>query len=315
MDSKFSSKTPRKLLDMTKDEKLKFLNSFDLVLSDLDGVLWNQSEDIRGAGDGFNALKLGGKKVAFVTNNSVRSPKDYVSRFHAAGVDFNPEEMVHPLKSIIDYLNITKFEGRIYCIANELFKNSLKEAGYDVIEDPSKLFTESFSELGKYIFDKEKPSAVIVDVDFNFSGAKFMRAHQYLTRYPDCKYIVGASDKILPIRPGVEVLGPGRFQDILTQATNRTPIALGKPGLELSELVLQKFDISESSRVLMIGDMLEQDIGFGKNSNFQTLLVMTGGTKDHDLEDAANRELIPDFVTTGMVDFVDFFAEINSSKI
>lgn len=156
---------------------------------------------------------------------------------------------------------------------------------------------------------------MIVDVDFNLSGAKFMRAHQYLMNNPSCKYIVGASDKILPIRPGVEVMGPGRFQDILTQATNRTPIALGKPGLELSDLVLKKFGINERSRVLMIGDMLEQDIGFGKNSHFQTLLVMTGGAKDHHLEDPANSELIPDFVTRSMADFVDFFADINSSKI
>lgn len=156
---------------------------------------------------------------------------------------------------------------------------------------------------------------MIVDVDFNLSGPKFMRAHQYLKSNPSCKYIVGASDKILPIRPGVEVLGPGRFQDILTLSTNKTPIVLGKPGLELSELVLKKFEISERSRVLMIGDMLEQDIGFGKNSHYQTLLVMTGGAKDHDLEDPANSELIPDFVTKGMPDFVEFFADINSSKI
>uniref|UniRef100_T1H2V1 Uncharacterized protein n=1 Tax=Megaselia scalaris TaxID=36166 RepID=T1H2V1_MEGSC len=233
---KLTSKTPRQILEMTTAEKLSFLNSFDLVISDLDGVLWTEAGIIPNAGDGFNALKLGGKKVIFVTNNSVRSPKDYISKFSDAGVDFNPEEMVHPLTSIIDYLNITKFEGPIYCIANEVFKKAIKDAGFNVIEDQSKVFPESFTELGKYIFDKEKPNAVIVDVDFNLSGPKLMRAHQYLTRNPDCKYIVGATDKILPIRPGVQVMGPGCFQDALTQAVNRTPIALGKPGFELSNL-------------------------------------------------------------------------------
>lgn len=179
----------------------------------------------------------------------------------------------------------------------------------------SKVFPESFTELGKYIFDKEKPNAVIVDVDFNLSGPKLMRAHQYLTRNPDCKYIVGATDKILPIRPGVQVMGPGCFQDALTQAVNRTPIALGKPGFELSNLVMTKFGITERSRVLMIGDMLEQDIGFGIKSQFQTLLVMTGGTKQHDLKDPRNSELIPDFVTENMGDFLKFFAELNAEKI
>lgn len=156
---------------------------------------------------------------------------------------------------------------------------------------------------------------MIFDVDYNLSAPKLMRAHQYLNSNPECKYIVGASDKILPIREGVSVLGPGRFQDILTLSTNKTPIVLGKPGMELSELVLKKFEINERSRVLMIGDMLEQDIGFGKNSHYQTLLVMTGGAKDGDLEDPANSELIPDFVARSMSDFVEFFDDINSSKI
>lgn len=112
--------------------KIVYLSKFKFS-----GVLWTEAGVIPNAGDGFNALKLGGKKVIFVTNNSVRSPKDYKSKFSDAGVDFNPEEMVHPLTSIIDYLNITKFEGPIYCIANEVFKKAIKDAGFNVIEDVS----------------------------------------------------------------------------------------------------------------------------------------------------------------------------------
>lgn len=74
-----------------------------------------------------------------MTNNSVRPLKDYSNKFKTAGFDFNLEEMVHPLKSVIDYLNMTNFEGRIYCIANEFFKNSIKEAGFDVIDDVSSI--------------------------------------------------------------------------------------------------------------------------------------------------------------------------------
>lgn len=172
---------------------------------------------------------------------------------------------------------------------------------------------ESFKTLKEYIIDDEIPGAVIIDEDFNISGPKLMRAHQYLMKNPNCLYLTGASDKKLTIGDGVNVLGPGHFMDLIEKSANKKPIALGKPSRDLSDLVLKKFNISNRGRVLMIGDMLEQDIGFGKNSGFQTLLVLTGGTKRDELEEIKNRHLIPDFIADGLEDFVEFFRDLNKS--
>lgn len=137
-----------------------------------------------------------------------------------------------------------------------------------------------------------------------------MRAHHYLTKNSYCLYLTGASDKKLTVGDGINVLGPGYFMELLEKSAEKLPVALGKPSRDLSDLVMQKYNIKNRERVLMIGDMLEQDIGFGKNSGFQTLLVLTGGTRREELEEAKNIHLIPDFIADGMRDFLEFFLEI-----
>ena len=55
-----------------------FLNSFDTVLTDCDGVLWNESEPIQGSPEAINLLRRLGKKVVYVTNNSGHTRVGYV---------------------------------------------------------------------------------------------------------------------------------------------------------------------------------------------------------------------------------------------
>ncbi|KAL5275983.1 hypothetical protein ACFFRR_001669 [Megaselia abdita] len=281
----------------------------------MDGVLWNEINIIKNAANGLNLLKSQGKSVVYVTNNSVRSLKDFEILFKKSDIQAESKDIVNPLRSIIEYLKMIDFKEKIYCISNEPFKASLREAGFDVINDPSKILKESFKTLKEYIIDDENPGAVIVDEDFNISGPKIMRAHQYLTKNSQCLYLTGASDKKLTVGPGINILGPGYFMDLLETSAKKRPIALGKPSRDLSDIVMKKFKIKNRDRVLMIGDMLEQDIGFGKNSGFQTLLVLTGGTKLKELEDVKNNHLIPDFIADGMEDFVEFFRDFNKSKI
>lgn len=41
---------------------------------------------------------------------------------------------MHPVKSIVEYLNSIKFEGLIYILASEEFKNVLRKAGYKLLD-------------------------------------------------------------------------------------------------------------------------------------------------------------------------------------
>jgi len=78
--------------------------------------------------------------------------------------------------------------------------------------------------------------------------------------------------------------GPGAFIDVVAQAVGRQPITLGKPGEDLRKLLLERHREIPPSRVLFVGDSLASDIGFARASGYQTLLVLTGGTKLEDVQ-------------------------------
>ncbi|XP_004535351.1 pyridoxal phosphate phosphatase [Ceratitis capitata] len=306
--------TPKHILKLSRNEKLEFLNSFDRVFSDVDGVVWNLHHPIPQAEEGFKILINAGKEVSFISNNSIRPMSDFARKFKVLGMDFDEESFIHPAKSIVQYLKSINFKGLIYVIASDAVKNLLREAGYEFIDGPLEPIKESYTELARHIFGKEPVRAVIIDVDFNLSSTKLIRAHIFL-RHPDCILIEGATDKLMPVDVGVDIIGPGPFSQIISDSTKKPLITLGKPGKALAEMVVQRFDIKDTKRVLMIGDMLEQDVGFGRQCGFQTLVVLTGGTTIQKLQEECNPANIPDYYADSMADFVEFVEDLNKAKV
>lgn len=136
-----------------------------------------------------------------------------------------------------------------------------------------------------------------------------IRAYLYL-KNPECILITGATDDLLPVTRSINIIGPGPYGKILSDLSGREPIQLGKPGKDLCSILLEEFQITDSKRVLMIGDMIKQDVGFGKICNFQTMLVFTGGASFDDLQKETDPNLIPDYHADGVVDFVRFMDDV-----
>jgi ribonucleotide monophosphatase NagD (HAD superfamily) len=126
------------ILELTRAEKETFLNSFDSVISDCDGVLWHLTKPLPDIGPAINLLKGAGKKFSYITNNSVRPMWSYMDLFNdVLKTETKPEDILHPARNIVNYLRKVKFEGLIYCIASTVFKTELKEAGFELIDGVS----------------------------------------------------------------------------------------------------------------------------------------------------------------------------------
>ncbi|KAH8361218.1 hypothetical protein KR200_003784, partial [Drosophila serrata] len=285
------------LKELSDQEREKFFDSFDLVFCDCDGVIWYPLRDfIPGSAEALAHLESRGKQVTFVTNNSISSMKEHIEKFAQQGnLKIKEHQIVHPAQTICDHLKSINFEGLIYCLATPPFRQVLKDAGFQLTEESGTGIIKSLKDLHEAIYGGESVEAVIIDVDFNLSAAKMMRAHVQLQNR-NCLFLAGAADALIPFGHG-DIIGPGPFIDVVTQSVGRQPITLGKPGEDLRQLLLQRHPDVPPSRVLFVGDSLASDIGFAQASGYQTLLVLTGGTRLEDVQRLSpGHAQVPDYL-------------------
>lgn len=72
--------TVTKLSKLTKEEVRQFINSFDTVLTDCDGVLWLENNIIDKSPEVIHRLRELGKKVFYITNNSTKLRDEFVQK-------------------------------------------------------------------------------------------------------------------------------------------------------------------------------------------------------------------------------------------
>ncbi|XP_058123562.1 uncharacterized protein LOC131294736 [Anopheles ziemanni] len=307
------AKVTKLLAQLPIEEKVEFLNSFDMVQTDCDGVLWLLQGPFQGVDVSIRELRKAGKKIAFVSNNSVRAMDDYKGKLDKL-TDFTvtEEDIVHPAKVVIAFLKERGFDSLCYVIGSKHFKKCLRDAGFQVLDGPEQPMNESVAEIGQVIADKQPVKAVIVDFDYNCNYIKLLRAQLYMQQ-GDCWFIAGAMDKVLPLGPKMRLLGPGYYVDILQDITDMKPIMLAKPGVAMSKVLKRMLPVEDPRRVLFIGDQPELDVKFGSISNYQTLLVGTGGVKEVDLKNYAG-DMVPDYYIGAFADLAQIVRDVAAYK-
>lgn len=68
------------LSSLPREKVFEFVNSFDTVLTDCDGVLWLENVAMEGAPNVINKFRELGKNIFFVTNNSTKLRDDLMAR-------------------------------------------------------------------------------------------------------------------------------------------------------------------------------------------------------------------------------------------
>lgn len=303
------------ILQLSKEERRKFLDSFDMLMSDCDGVVWNFTGPIAGVDKALQLLRADGKKLAFISNNGMRTMEEYQKKFQSLGIVAQEDDIVHPALTTVHYLKSVNMQDAVYCIATEVFKDYLRNEGLQVMDGPKESFPDTREENQVRVysdyFDHQDPKvgAVVIDIDVNLSLAHLMKAKCYLEQNPNCLFIAGATDHIIPLGSSKDVIGPGYFIEILERATGRNALVLGKPGKALAQVVQKRFHITAPKRVLFVGDMLPQDMGFGSRCGFQKLLMLSGGTSKDALMAHNEPDQLPDYYADSFADFIELYNE------
>ncbi|XP_012534791.1 4-nitrophenylphosphatase isoform X2 [Monomorium pharaonis] len=253
-----------KTKDITKfsDEQLQeFLTSFDIVLCDIDGVIWQLNKPIEGASESLKTLQNLGKQVYLVTNNSTISLNSFYESIQYIRLN---------LTSKINFC-----DEALAIVPNESRK-ILIEAGIRLTEQPKAFITDPNATI-KDVLDRPSVKAVIVDFDVTCNWSKLALAISCLKR-KDVLYITGATDEWYQIQasPQIKILGPGPFVNIINAHSGKKPIQCGKPSQNLKDYLLDKCNVTNLERCLVIGDSAKQDMKFASMYGCIKLLVGTG---------------------------------------
>ncbi|XP_073955292.1 uncharacterized protein [Choristoneura fumiferana] len=284
------------LVEANLDVFQKILDSFDHVFSDCDGVLWQTDSNTRleGSGEFIKLMKQHGKKVHFLSNNSMRSKEEYQKNFDNVGIRDGFENLTVPSIAIAEYLKSVNFDKQIYCVTCPETKRVLESYGFKCKYGPD-VGVDTFADYGQYLEDDLDIGAVVFDNDYKVNMPKMYKAQAYLRR-PEVLFLNGATDKFSFIGKYSTGLGISSFVNIVAEYNNRIPIGLGKPSKLYGEFAMKRAKATDPSRVLFIGDMIEQDVVLGKNVGFKTLLVLT-----YFAEEAMRAHKIkPDFFATSL---------------
>ncbi|XP_073835486.1 uncharacterized protein [Musca autumnalis] len=305
-------KNPKHLLELTKKEKQDFLESFDIVLSDCDGVLWAFSSPIANSGEAINLLKTAGKQFKFVSNNDgMRTDRDYIDKLENMGVNnIKEDDFILPYKAFARFMK-TQHPGKTcYCTGSEYFMNSLKSTGVKVV-DVTPHFNIKPEEL-RYLTPIKEATIFVVDIHINMTFAEFALIQQYLLK-EDCDVYINAVDDRFPITDDFSVLGVGLFIEAITKLCNKDMKLFGKPSKFLADYMVEEFQIKNRKRALFVGDSLDSDIAYACAHGFRSLFVLSG---TYTIEDMMQMpiEKQPDYYANSLGDFVEFFRSLKDES-
>jgi len=251
------------------------------LIIDLDGVLYRGDQAIVGAKEFVALLQQRGIPFLFLTNNSTRTPGQYVTKLARMGIAIEESDVLTSAQATALYMErIAPPGARAYAIGEEGLRAALGER-YTTPPSPP---CEGGSDIAERGAD-----FVVVGMDTGLTYEK-LRVATLLIR-SGARFIATNPDKTLPTEEGL-VPGNGAAIAALEAATGVAPFVVGKPEPAIFDLALARMGVGKEGTTV-IGDRLETDILGGQRAGLSTILVLSGATSRQELE---NSSIKPDLV-------------------
>ena len=233
-----------------------------LFLFDLDGTLYLGDRLFPGVRELLSCIRARGGQYRFLTNNSSRSVEAYVQKLTRLGVAAESGDFLTSVDALIHYLREHGGEDlRYYVCGTESMKSQLRAAGFTVAER------------------REDANALLMGFDTELTFQKLEDACILLGQ--GIPYLATNPDWVCPTWYG-SVPDCGSVCRMLTTATGRKPLFLGKPQPAMAELALCRTGFSPEQAV-MIGDRLYTDVACGINAGIDSIFVLSGEGTEADI--------------------------------
>lgn len=295
-----------------KEKAEDFLNRFDYILSDCDGVLYVNNDAVPGVPQALNRLREKGKKIVYATNNSTKTREEFATKLRNLGYIANLDELFPTSYSTAIYLNSINFDRKVYVLGSSGISKELAKFGIDSFGVGPELTPRHWTPGMADIKLDPDVKAVVVGFDNQISFPKLAKACSY-AKQKDCLLIAANLDETFPHpNPNICVPGPGSYVSMIQTVTGKEPIPLGKPYKFFFDCIRQIHPDIDPKRTVMIGDRLTTDMVFGRNNGLKTLHVQTGlGTYEDmvNFRNSRNPEdhlCVPDYYVQSLADLYKY---------
>ncbi len=242
---------------MAKMEQIKKKQGF---ICDMDGVIYHGNRILDGVKEFIEWLIANNKKFVFLTNSAEKTPHELSMKLARMGLAVPPEQFYTSAMATAEFLHSQK-PG---CTAYVIGEAALTKALYD----------------HNIYMNDVNPDYVVVGETRTYSFEKIEKAIELVLK--GAKLIGTNPDISGPTERGI-MPATGALISPIEMATGRKAYFIGKPNPLMLRHGLKKLDC-HSKEAVFIGDRMDTDIITGIESNIDTILVLSGMTKQEDIE-------------------------------
>jgi 4-nitrophenyl phosphatase len=240
------------------------------LIIDMDGVLWRGDEPMPDLQAFFEFLRRRGVGFVLATNNSSRTPEQYVEKLARFGVEMDTESILTSSQVAAAYLADQAPPGtHVYAIGKEGVRRALEQHGFVVTEEEAAYVVVGWNT--DLVWDELATASLLIHRGAGFIGTN-----------PDVSY---------PTERG-PVPGNGAQLAAIAATTGVAPVVTGKPEPRMYEEALRRMGAGPSTTAV-IGDRLDTDLAGGVRLGLTTVLVLSGIASEADV---VNSSIKPDVV-------------------
>lgn len=229
------------------------LRSKKAFLCDMDGVIYHGGNLIPQAKAFVEWLEREGKQYLFLTNGSGKSPRELSEKLERMGLSVSEDHFYTSALATASFLAGQCPGGTAYVIGEPGLVNAMYDAGFSM--------------------NSHDPDYVVFGKTSTLTYAEIERAVKLVRR--GAKLIGTNPDLTDPAEGGTLVPACRALIAPIELSTGKKPYYVGKPNPLMMRHALKKLGTRRAETVI-VGDRMDTDIIAGIESEFDTVLVLSG---------------------------------------
>lgn len=270
------------------------LDGVDVVLADLDGVVYTGPDAIPHAVESLNQAAAGGVRLGYITNNASRTDAAVAEQLSGFGLHVAPEDVVTSPQAAIRLLaGLVPAGSKILVVGGEGLTSVVEEAGFTVVTSAD-----------------DEPAAVIQGFAPEVGWKQLAEASFALAGGDEgIPWVATNTDWTIPVKRGIAP-GNGTLVSAVHTAVGRLPVVAGKPEVAIFDEARARFG---AKHPIFIGDRLDTDVQGANRAGIDSVLVLTGIDRAKQLL-AAVPEQRPTFILEDLRGLHEPYPDVESGR-